>query len=443
MQQHGRITVATLTGAVSLLFAALPPAAGAAGTTLNGPASAPRGTVVTLSGEAEPGAHVDVFFRTQGTSTFVDRRDARADDQGRWTTTYSATVDYELYASSGGAASAKRIVRAVGTTINAPGKVRRGSSVTLRGLARPGLRVDVLFRSAGTSQFVDRRDLVPNPDGTWATTYTADKDYQVYARTAEGASARPVVVAAYATISGPSRVPAGSTVVLTGTARPNTAVAVWFRKAGTTTFVQRRNLTATSAGTFRTSYYADASHAYYAIADGVQSATGATNVPPPPPRTFGSGTHRVGSTIAPGTYRTRQAAGGCYWERLSGFSGEMSDVIANDFTDYRVVVTIASSDAGFKADGCGTFTSDLSAVTTSRTAPFSNGTWIVGTDIAAGTWRAPGGSGCYWERLSGFSGETTKDVITNGFGDSGPTITIAATDRGFHSSDCGSWQRIG
>ena len=55
---------------------------------------------------------------------------------------------------------------------------------------------------------------------------------------------------------------------------------------------------------------------------------------------FGSGTHRVGSDISPGTYRTRSAVSSCYWERLRGFSGDLDDIIANDFSSGFQVVTI-------------------------------------------------------------------------------------------------------
>ncbi len=58
-------------------------------------------------------------------------------------------------------------------------------------------------------------------------------------------------------------------------------VAVFFREAGTTTFVQRRSLTASSAGRFSTTYRADRSYAYYAIANAVRSASRSTNITTP------------------------------------------------------------------------------------------------------------------------------------------------------------------
>lgn len=167
----------------------------------------------------------------------------------------------------------------------------------------------------------------------------------------------------------------------------------------------------------------------------------ATAVPTPEPTpdsgSFGDGTHAVGSDIQPGTYRG-QGGGTCYWERLSGFGGTFEEIIANGASEEKPVVTIASTDAGFGTQDCGTWTDDLSAVTSSPTAAFENGTFIVGTDIAPGNWSAPGGEFCYWERLSDFTGEF-GGIIANGAGETGPIVAVAATDAGFAAAECGEW----
>lgn len=158
------------------------------------------------------------------------------------------------------------------------------------------------------------------------------------------------------------------------------------------------------------------------------------------PATFGDGTYIVGTNIQPGTYRA-SGGSGCYWERESGFSGSLDDIIANDFASGPAVVTIAPGDAGFQSDGCGTWTSSLAPITTSLTAPFGDGTYIVGTDIAAGTWQAPGGDACYWQRLSSFSG--SLDAIIANDNPSGPVVvTIAPNDLGFSSDGCGVWSPV-
>ena len=63
-----------------------------------------------------------------------------------------------------------------------------------------------------------------------------------------------------------------------------------------------------------------------------------------------------------------------------------------------------------------------------------------GGHIAPGTYRSNSTGPCYWERLRGFSG-TEADVIDNNLVGA-PTVTIAATDRGFLSDGCGTWTRL-
>ena len=67
---------------------------------------------------------------------------------------------------------------------------------------------------------------------------------------------------------------------------------------------------------------------------------------------FINGTWRVGVDIQPGTYRT-EGANSCYWERLSGFTGSLGDIITNANPDGPAIVTILPSDVGFMTDGCG------------------------------------------------------------------------------------------
>lgn len=155
---------------------------------------------------------------------------------------------------------------------------------------------------------------------------------------------------------------------------------------------------------------------------------------------FSDGTHRVGTDIEPGTYRTREGSSGCYYARLSGFSNEMDDLIANGNASGPVVVTVEPSDAGFESKRCGTWTQDLSAITESKTS-FEEGTYIVGTDIEPGTYRSSGSSGCYHARLSGFGGGM-EGVIANDNADAPTVVTIAPTDAGFQSQRCGTWSKL-
>ncbi|MGH7751337.1 MAG: matrixin family metalloprotease [Gemmatimonadales bacterium] len=170
----------------------------------------------------------------------------------------------------------------------------------------------------------------------------------------------------------------------------------------------------------------------------------ATPSPTPPPGgfvTFSDGTHMVGVGIAPGTYRTRLDPNSCYWERLRGLSGTPADIIVSSLSNYTQVVTVVATDAAFKSTGCGAWTTDLSAITESPTAGFYAGTYIVGADLAPGTWTAPGGQGCYWARLSGFSG-TAGHIAASAKKAISPLVQVLPSDQGFQNHGCGRWQKI-
>jgi hypothetical protein len=155
---------------------------------------------------------------------------------------------------------------------------------------------------------------------------------------------------------------------------------------------------------------------------------------------FEDGTYVVGTDIQPGTYRTRVSSAGCYYSRLAGFSGDLSDILANDNTNDPTVVTVKPTDKGFTSKRCGKWTQDLSKITQSTTT-FGDGIYIVGTDIEPGTYKSGGQSGCYYSRLSGFSGDL-GEILANDNTDSPAIVTIAPSDKGFRSTRCGTWTKI-
>ncbi|MEU6576221.1 hypothetical protein [Streptomyces sp. NPDC046805] len=66
------------------------------------------------------------------------------------------------------------------------------------------------------------------------------------------------------------------------------------------------------------------------------------------------GMFKVGSDIAPGTYKsTGNADDACYWERAKDAEHGLDSIIANDNVTGTAVVTIRSTDAYFKTTGCG------------------------------------------------------------------------------------------
>ena len=215
--------------------------------------------------------------------------------------------------------------------------------------------------------------------------------------------------------------------------------------------VESINLTAPStAGTY---YYGACVDAVADESDTMNNCSASVQVTVPAPThqaprtSFGGGTWRVNTDIAPGRYFTNPSSG-CYWERLSGTGGTTAEILANEFIGFnsaQEIVDISSSDYAFKPDSdCGTWR--LSApVPAPAAGSIPPGRWLVGRQVPAGEYETNAQSGCYWERLSGFSGNS-RDIIANDFvGDAGrQIISISSSDEGFYSdSDCGTWSRLG
>jgi hypothetical protein len=164
---------------------------------------------------------------------------------------------------------------------------------------------------------------------------------------------------------------------------------------------------------------------------------------PPPAVTIGPGEYLVGTAVPAGRYYT-VPANGCYWERLSGLGGTLGEIIANDFiSGYgQAIVDIKASDLAFSTNtACGTWSN---SPTVGVQGAIPSGTWLVGAQIASGTYQANASSGCYWERLRDFSGSLSAIVANNFVSTAGPQlVSIAATDVGVTTeSSCGVWTRI-
>jgi hypothetical protein len=65
------------------------------------------------------------------------------------------------------------------------------------------------------------------------------------------------------------------------------------------------------------------------------------------------GTYIVGTDISPGKWKSTGGDGLCYWARLNAFTGTLAAINANGLPSGRVIVTIRSTDKGFKTSGCG------------------------------------------------------------------------------------------
>jgi hypothetical protein len=153
---------------------------------------------------------------------------------------------------------------------------------------------------------------------------------------------------------------------------------------------------------------------------------------------FADGLFRVGSDIQPGRYIVPTIAPGstCFWERRSGFSGEIEDVLATDVPIGRTVVDVLPTDAGFFSRGCLQWFTQVSPPVPSTT--FGDGDWIVGDEIPPGRYATAGGPGCSWARASGFT-HTLEELITTGQAEGPVVIDVEPTDARISSRACGTW----
>lgn len=77
-------------------------------------------------------------------------------------------------------------------------------------------------------------------------------------------------------------------------------------------------------------------------------------------------------------------------------------------------------------------------------ASFGSGTYVVGTDVVAGTYKTSGSDSsvpCYWSRLKDTSGDFGA-IIANGAPDGPTTVTISKSDGAFQTSGCKTWQKV-
>jgi hypothetical protein len=189
--------------------------------------------------------------------------------------------------------------------------------------------------------------------------------------------------------------------------------------------------------------------------DSTPAAPGPTPSPPAPapapaPQpgpakvTIGPGTHRVGVDVPPGRYFS-DPSGGCYWERQSGTGGTAAETIAFAFIGFDAlqwIVDIQNGDHSFDTNAaCGSWADQPG---TGMQATIDPGTWLVGAQVLAATYRTAAAVGCYWERLADFGGRPDSVIANSVVATAGPAfVTILASDAGFRSdAACGQWARV-
>lgn len=210
--------------------------------------------------------------------------------------------------------------------------------------------------------------------------------------------------------------------------------------------VQRFSVTA-PAGTYYVFVVAENAYGASAPSNVVTVVVGAAKSPvprTPAPMSIAPGAWRVTSQVRPGRYFA-DPQGGCYWERQRGFSGLLTDIIANEFIAFDAgqwIVDIFSTDAGFETDkACGTWSGTPRVGLQNTIRP---GLWLVGTQLPAGTYRVNAAPGCYWARLRNFTSQL-DGIVDNEFVALGghQVVTLMPHDVGFESDgDCGTWARV-
>jgi hypothetical protein len=151
-----------------------------------------------------------------------------------------------------------------------------------------------------------------------------------------------------------------------------------------------------------------------------------------------SGTYKVGTQIKPGTYAANSGPD-CYWERddASGYVGEGPGNVRG-----RTIVTIASTDKTFHTEGCGSWAPFVVLPGSATTAP-SDGMYVVGSQVSAGTYTSTSTATCTWERLKDASGSDDSALGFGPFNERGRVIvTISSKDKYFATSGCGTWTKM-
>jgi hypothetical protein len=176
------------------------------------------------------------------------------------------------------------------------------------------------------------------------------------------------------------------------------------------------------------------------------------------------GTYEVATSgfgkVSPGLYRTlgtdHVTGGWCNWQRLDAsgavvgqgpwvppapYAGDSATETGPLYTD------ILPSDATFTSHSCALFwkvSSPGSNPQATPGEPFGPGDFLVGPEVAPGTYTAPQiGFSCSWARVRDFRGSPSSIIQQGGSVASTPTVTIEATDYGFQSgAGCFNWVKV-
>ena len=176
-----------------------------------------------------------------------------------------------------------------------------------------------------------------------------------------------------------------------------------------------------------------------AIVEPTPAPTATVEPTPEPKLSLNPGMYQVGSDIQPGIYAGLTGTDifdSCYWARLSGASGDFSEILSNENAIAQFYVEIQPSDRYFKVDCEVTPLKDwpTPAEPSSEIEP---GTYLVGRDITPGTYRGMTGTdvmnSCYWARLSGLSGDMDQ-LIANENAIGSYFVSVEPSDFALHTA---------
>ena len=160
---------------------------------------------------------------------------------------------------------------------------------------------------------------------------------------------------------------------------------------------------------------------------------------------FGNGKYTVGRHIAPGIYRSKAvitSSGLCYWSiTTTGSNG--NDIIQNDNSPGGIITLNLQVGQDIE-NSCGNFVK--SSLTAKRGTPrttFGNGVWLVGIDIAPGSYEVAKnvlGGRCYLAIST--AGSNNSDIISNdNFTKGFPTADLQVGQE-FYNHGCGIFKKI-
>ena len=152
----------------------------------------------------------------------------------------------------------------------------------------------------------------------------------------------------------------------------------------------------------------------------------------------------IGVDIRPGIYTANGNNGSCLWFTVDDFSYQPAH--QNLITWWKTgtpVIEIPREATGFYSIRCGTWEHRERGMTPDTPLEeFSDGSHLVGIDIAPGIYAADAGEGlCNWFRTAPF-GDTALDS-SGGYVSTGRQIaTVLANDSSFFSEGCGTWKPL-